>query len=381
MTPSEIEIIEVEKKSDLLKFIKFPWKIYNGNPAWVPPLIADRKEFFDKEKNPFYRFASVKLFLARRQGELVGRIGICINHAYNEIHQDKVGFFGFFETIDDYNVAKRLLKVAMIHLSKEGMEVMRGPANFSANHDIGLLLDAYDLPPAVMMTYNPPYYVDLLERYGFQKVKDFYAYKIVEENKPPERVEKIIERIKKRSGATFRSLRMNDFKNEINQVIKIYNDAWEDNWGFVPLSHDEFTHIAKSMKQIVDPDLVLIAEIDGEPVGFSLALPDINQALLRINGRLFPFGLIKLLWHTKIRNKVNRLRVITMGVSKKFQKRGIDNIFYYDTFYKGIKKGYIEAELSWILEDNDLMISAVETLGAKRYKTYRMYEAPLTSML
>jgi hypothetical protein len=378
MKAEEIEIREVRSKSDLNQFIKLPWKIYDGDPNWVPPLLVDRKQFFDKSKNPFYRHAEVRMFLATYQGQIVGRVATCLNHAFNQVHDAHVGFFGFFDAIRNYDVAYRLLKTAVIELKRAGMEVMRGPANFSSNHEMGLLVDGFDSPPVVMMTYNPPYYVEFFDRFGLVKVKDLLAFKLGRENEPPERVRRIVERIRERSGATFRKLNLKDFDNEVKRCIDIFNNAWENNWGYVPLTDDETAHIAKDLKQIVDPDLVLFAEIDGEPVGFSLALPDINQVLIRLNGRLLPFGIIKLLWHTKIRKKIDQLRVVLMGVKAKYRKRGIDNVFYLDTFDIGTSKGYRFAELSWILEDNELMKSAIETLGGQRYKTYRMYEAPLT---
>lgn len=381
MKPEEIDIVEVSSRSALKKFITFPWKVYAGDPNWVPPLIIERKAFFDRKKNPFYRYAKVQLFLAVYKGEVLGRIAACVNFAHNQFHQEKVGFFGFFESVENYDVAYRLLKVAMIALKRAGMEAMRGPMNFSTNHEVGLLIDAFDQPPMVMMTYNPAYYVDYFERFGLNKEKDLIAFKLTRDDIPPERMQKIVERIRGRSGATFRKLDVSDFRNELMKVIKVYNDAWEDNWGFVPLHEDEFIHIGKDMKQILDKDLALFAEVDGEPAGFALALPDINQVLIKLNGRLFPFGLVKLLWNTKVRNKVDQARVITMGVVRKFQKRGIDNVFYLDLFNNGCAKGYKMAELSWVLEDNQLMVSAAETLGAKRYKTYRIYQAPLMTVM
>lgn len=379
MKPEEIEIVEVKSKADLKRFVKLPWRIYAGDPNWVPPLIVERLAFFDRKKNPFYRYAKVQLFLAVYQDEVLGRIATCVNNIHNQFHQEKTGFFGFFESVENYDVAYRLLKVAVISLKKAGMEQMIGPANFSTNHEIGLLVDAFDQPPMVQMTYNPSYYVDYFDRFGLTKAKDVLAFKLVKQNEPPERIAKIVERIRERSGATFRRINMRDFDNEIMRVIKVYNDAWEDNWGFVPLHEDEFIHIAKDLKQIVDPDLALFAEIDGEPAGFALAIPNINQILIKLNGRLFPFGIFKLLWNLKIRRKINQARVITMGVVRKYQKRGIDNVFYMDLFRNGVSKGYDTGELSWILEDNKLMISALETLGAKRYKTYRLYHSPLTT--
>ena len=377
MNPEEIKIEEVRSKADLKRFVKFPWRVYSGDPNWVPPLLVDRYEFFNRKKNPFFRHAEVKLYLARREGQILGRVATCINNAYNEQQQAKVGTFGFFESVEDYDVAYRLLKTAMITLAGNGMEVMRGPLNFSTNHECGLLVEGFDSPPVVMMTYNPGYYVDFFERFGLTKAKDLLAFEVTQEQMPDERTHKLIERLRKRSGASFRKLNMRDFDNEVQRCIKIFNDAWQDNWGYEPLSDAETRHIAKNLKQIVDPDLVRFAEIEGETVGFSLALPDIYQVLKRLNGRLLPTGIFKLLWHTKIRNKITQVRVVLMGVKPKYRKRGIDNCFYLDAFVIGAAKGYLSGELSWILEDNDLMISAIERMGGRHYKTYRIYESPL----
>lgn len=377
MKAEEIEIVEVRSKSDLKRFIKFPWSIYANDPNWVPPLLVDRFQFFDKSKNPFYRHAEVRLFLARYQGKEVGRIATCLNHAFNQFHESKIGFFGFFDAIENFDVASRLLRTAVIELKRAGMELMRGPANFSSNHELGLLVEGFDEPAVVMMTYNPRYYVDFFERFGLSKSKDLLAFKLTDDIKPPERVRNLVERIRQRSGATFRKLNLKDFDKEVKRCIDIFNDAWQSNWGYVPMTDEETRHIAKDLRQIVDPDLVRFAEIDGEPVGFSLSLPDINQVLIRLNGRLLPCGILKLLWHTKVRNKIDQLRVVLMGVKSQYRKRGIDSVFYLDTYDIGVGKGYRMAELSWILEDNPLMISAIETLGGKCYKKYRMYDSPL----
>ncbi len=375
---NDIEVREVASRSQLKTFIKLPWRIYQNNPYWVPPLIVDRLAFFDKKKNPFYRFAQTTLLIAYRNGKPVGRIATCVNRSHNEFHQEKVGFFGFFESIKDYDVAHRLLKVAMIYLKKAGMESMRGPCNFSTNHEVGLLIDNFEHSPQVMMTYNPPYYAEYFEKFGLKKVKDLLAFNMTQENVPSERLNKIVERIRQRSGATFRKINVRDFDNEILRVIEVYNQAWENNWGFVPLSQDEFIHIAKDMKMILDPDLALFAQIDGKPAGFALALPDVNQVIKKVkNGRLFPFGIFRLLWDLKVRKKINQARVLTMGIVKEFRGRGLDTVFYYDLYHNGVANGYFTGELSWILEDNRLMIAAAEALGAKPYKTYRIYQLPL----
>lgn len=379
MNYDDIEIREVESRSQLSAFIKLPWKIYKGNPNWVPPLISTVKEMLDTRKNPFFRSATIKLYTAHYQNEMVGRIAAIVNHSHNSFHDENIGFFGFFESVNDYNVARKLLKVAMIHLKSQSLDLMRGPVNLSTNYEVGALIDAFDLPPMINMIYNPDYYPEFYERFGLAKVKDLLAYKITEYDEPPERMVRIVDRIRKKANVVVRPLNMKKFDDDVRAINRIYNDAWEKNWGFIPMSEDEFFHIAKDMKQIVDPDLVFIAEIDGRPVGFQLALPNVYQALPYANGRLFPFGLLKLLWHTKIRNKVNSVRVITMGIEKAYQKRGIDNIFYLEIFRRGAKKGYKWGEMSWILEDNEMMNRAAKMLGSRVYKRYRIYDISLNS--
>ena len=370
----KMDIKLVKTKKDLLDFIKFPWKIYKNDPNWVPPLISERKEFFDSKKNPFFKHSEVGFYLAKRNDEIVGRICGIVNHNHIDYHNEKAGFFGFFEAIEDFEVAEALLDAVKDWLKSKGMEIMRGPMNFSTNDELGFLFEGFDSPPAFMMPYNPKYYLDFMERYGMVKAKDLYAYYIDKNNRPPERMIKIAEEIRKKENLKIRKLNMKDFENEVKKIKDIYNSAWSKNWGAIPMTEEEFDHLAKNLKKIVDPDLVFLAEIDGEPAGFSMALPNINQLLIKLNGRLFPFGIFKLLWFTKIHNVVDSVRILTMGVIHKYQKRGIDNIFYIDTYNTGEKKGYIWAEMSWVLEDNYLMNRASEILGARVYKKYRIYE-------
>jgi ribosomal protein S18 acetylase RimI-like enzyme len=373
-TKDDIEILEVESPLDLNAFIKLPFSIYKDDPNWVPPLISERKTFFDKRKNPFYRAAKTRLFLARKNGRLTGRIATCVNFNHNEFHQDKAGFFGFFDVFEDYDVAALLFKVAMITLKADGMERMIGPANFSTNQEVGMLVEGYDSPPVILMTYNKPYYNEFAERFGFKKAKDLLAYYIDADANIDPRLRRVGERVRDKDGIVLRSLRMKEFDAEVERLNTVYNQAWQKNWGFVPMSRDEFRHMAKDMKQIVDPDIVFIAEVNGKPVGFSLSLPNINQALIHTNGRLFPAGLIRLLWHTKIKNKVDSVRIITLGIIPEYQKRGLDTLLYLETFDVATRKGYWWGEMSWLLEDNIMMIKAAEYLGGRPYKTYRMYE-------
>jgi GNAT superfamily N-acetyltransferase len=370
----KLYIEEVETKKDLMEFIKFPWKIYKKDKNWIPPLISERKEFLDKVKNPFFKHAEVVFYLAEKNGDIVGRIAGIVNHNHVEFQKEKAGFFGFFECVEDYEVAKVLLDTVRNWLKSKGMEIMRGPANFSSNEEWGMLLEGFDSPPVFMMTYNPKYYLDFMERYGMRKAKDLYAYFIDKNSPPPQRVVKMAENIKQKDEIKIHHVNMKDLKNEGEKIKAIYNSAWSPNWGFIPMTDEEFDHMVKGLKQIVDPHLVFIAEVDGKPAGFSLAVPDVNLVLHRINGRLFPFGLLKLLWHTKIKNKINGVRIITMGVVPEFQKRGIDSVFYVETYNVGVKRGYTWAELSWVLEDNAMMNRVLDLLGAKLYKKYRIYE-------
>ncbi len=373
----KVEVVEVESSSQLRKFIKYPNILYRGDPNYVTPLTAEREEFFDRKRNPFYKTASVRLYLAMRGREVVGRIATCINYTHNEYHEEQVGFFGFFDCPDDYEIGSTLLKVAMIELKRAGMEKMRGPMNFSTNHECGFLVEGYDKPPTVMMTYNQPYLPKIAEKFGLKKVMDLLAYVITKEDPIPERIQNIVDRVAERSRVRLRTLKLREFEKELERINMIYNSAWQYNWGFVPMDREEFEYVARNLRQLVDPDLVFIAESDGQPVAFSLALPDINQALIHLNGRLFPFGLVKLLWHTKVRNKIDGIRMVTFGVVPEFQKRGIDSAMYIATYKRAVEKGYKWAELSWMLETNELMLRAAAQMGGKPSKKYRIVELPL----
>lgn len=348
-----------------------PWKVYRNDPHWVPPLLCDQKDLFNREKHPFFQHAQVELFIAKRRGEIVGRIVSIKNENHNAFYQDRVGFFGFFECVKDEDAAHSLLSTVRHWLSERGMDTMRGPTNFSTNEECALLIDGFASSPVIMMTYNPEYYVDFMNSFGLKKGRDLYAYSMTKDDVPPEKLQSTLEKIRERAGITIRKLNMKDFQGEIRRVKEVYNSAWSRNWGFVPMTDEEINHMARQLKKIVDPDLVFFAEIDGRPIGFSMALPDLNQALKKINGRLFPFGLLKLLWHSR---NIDGARVPIMGVIPEYQNKGIAAMFGVETFKAGVKKGYVRGEMSWILEDNTLMIRALERIGAKIYKTYRIYE-------
>ena len=318
------------------------------------------------------------MWIAVKNAEVVGRVAAIINDNHNSFHNEKTGFFGFFESIDDKSVSAPLLDAALGFLRNEGMITARGPVSPSTNDECGLLVSGFDKEPVMLMPYNPPYYEELLTSYGFAKAKDMYAFwiskDVIKDQKMMDKLERITEMIKKREGIVYRNLNMKDFNNEVRRVKEVYNDAWSRNWGFVPLTDDEIDHLAKNLKIAVDPDFVQFADIDGKPVGFSLTLPDINQAIKGLNGKLFPLGVFKFLANKK---KINRLRVIIMGVKKEYQKMGIDAGFYRDVIKAGNRKGYTGAEISWVLEDNFAMVQTAEKLGAKIYKTLRIFDKVL----
>lgn len=371
----EIKPFDLSSKKVLKKFIMFEWEIYKGNKNWVPPLIMDMKTMFNPKKNPFHHHSQVQPFLAFKNNKIVGRIVAILNNNHNKAWNEKTGFFGFFEVINNFEAAKALLDKACQWVKDKGMDTLRGPANFSSNDPWGLLIDNYDMPPMVLMTYNPPYYKDLLEQYGFKKLKDLYAYKMSAQGTiMPERVQKITERVLNRKDIVIRSVNMKKFKEEVRMIKSIYNGAWEKNWGFVPATDEEFDHLAADLKAIVQPKLVLIAEVNGEPAGFSLCVPNANEALIKINGRLFPFGIFKLLYYAK---KIKTVRFVILGVLDKFRKKGIEGAFYYKSLKTGQELGIEWGELSWILEDNVLMNRGIEFMGAKVYKTYRIYDYKL----
>jgi len=368
---SNFEIHPVQTKKEFRNFIKLPWKIYKGNEYWVPPLISEEKKLLNKDLNPFFQHSEAEYFLAFKDGQIIGRIAAIVNYNHNDFHNEKTGFFGFFECIDEQEVANLLFSAAADWLRSKNMKIMRGPMNPSTNETIGFLVDAFDSSPQIMMTYNPPYYLDLSEKYGFKKSMDLYAYWMDSAQPLPEKLLRVAERVRKKAQLSFRSINMKNYWDEVKLIHEIYNTAWSYNWGFIPMSKEEFHHLAKDLKTTVETELAFIAEFDGKPVGFCLTLPDFNQALKKINGRLFPFGLLKLLYYSK---KIDQIRVITMGVVKEYQKRGIDSLFYLETYRRGVAKGYKGAEFSWVLENNTMMKRAAEMMGGKIYKTYRIYD-------
>ncbi len=369
-----ITIKPVETRRQKTQFIKFPWKIYKNDPMWVPPLLMDIKEKLSP-KFSFFEFGTMQLFLAYKGNEIVGRIAAIQNDLYNKEHNNKTGFFGFFECINDQAVANALLDTAKAWLLERGRDIMHGPASPSSNHDYGLLVDGFDGPPRLGMVHNPKYYQALLENYGFKKSMGLFAYKIdaqrVMEDPKMVRGNKIV---RARTGVKIRTINMKDLKNEINILRKIYNEAWEKNYGFVPMTDKEIDEYAAGFKQIAEPSLIFFAEIDGEPIGTALTLLDYNYIFKQMNGRLFPFNFLKLFTQKK---NITWARVMLLGILPQYRGRGLDAVLYYETVKAAQAVGVEYGEASWILEDNDMMRRGMELIKGEIYKTYNVYEVAI----
>ena len=366
-----IEIAAVQDKKALDQFVEFPYELYRGDPYWVPPLRIAVKELLDKAKHPYYLNAETELFLARQNGRVVGRIAAILDKAHNRTHGESAGFFGFYESINDGGAAKALLDAARQWVSGKGAKFLRGPVNPSTNYECGMLVDAFDSNPMVMMPYNPRYYPSLMEQAGLKKAKDFLAYRSNANTIDIQKIERVANLAVKNNGVTVRQIDMKNFQADVEKVWEVYNKAWESNWGFIPMSREEFMAQGKEMKQILKPSLVLIGEVNGNAVGFALALPDINQALKPAGGKLLPLGLLKILYYQRL---IRSVRVLALGVVEEYRTTGVAAAFYATLVRNARQLGYGETEMSWILEDNTLMNRSLKLMGAKRYKTYRIYE-------
>jgi GNAT superfamily N-acetyltransferase len=378
----DLTIQPVRTARDRREFFRFPWTVYAGDPLWVPPLLADLEKQFDPSRNPFFEHAEVESFLARAEGRPVGRICAITNNAHVDFHREPVGFFGFFEVWDGegsprpdgLETTRALLEAAGKWVRERGLSVLRGPMNFSTNDTCGVLVRGFDDPPAVMMTYNPPHYDQLLRGAGLEKAKDLVAYYLHRRDIEAEKLQKAAALIERKQGFTVRSLNKKRFREELELIKEIYNAAWEENWGFVPMTPAEIDHMAGELKPFLDENLVVFVEKDGEAFGFAWGLADWNRAVRHANGRLFPFGLLKILWHAR---RIRKIRILTLGLKKEFRGQGADNLLYLRLYLNGVRKGYEEGEFSWILEDNQAIRKPLEKLGARVYKTYRIYETSL----
>jgi hypothetical protein len=373
-----VKIEPVTNAKQKKQFIDFEWTVNKNTLNWVSPLRIERHKVLDTKKNPFYSHAEIQLFLAYKDNKISGRIAAITNKNYNEFQKDNAGFFGFFDCYDDQEVANALFKAAADWLKNKGKDLMYGPMNPSTNDEVGILIDGFDTPPYMMMTHNAAYYPRLAEGFGLIKAKDLYAWFVTSEDAMKnisDKMQRVSKKILRKYDITIRNLVIKNLKEEIKLIKDIYNNAWSRNWGFVPFTDDEINALAKDLAQIADEDMLLLAEKEGNPIAFSLTLPNINEVLQNIpNGRLFPTGIVKLLLGMK---KIKYLRVLVLGVKKEFQFLGLGSIFYIETIMRAKEKGYLGGEMSWILEDNYTMNKPIEDVGAKKYKTYRVYQYQL----
>ncbi len=371
---SNIEISEVSSRRERSAFIKFPWRIYVNDPAWVPPLIIERKDFLDRKRHPFYQHGDAALFLARKNGEIVGRIMASDDPNYNALHQSNVGCFGLFECINDHDVAAALFERAASWLREKGRTGIMGPIDYSTNYVCGLLIDGFQFSPTILTAHNPPYYRELIESGGFTKAKDWYAWWFADPGRAVAQLRRLGARFNGRCPATIRSANLKNLRDESRRLRQIYNQAWEKNWGFVPFTEAEIQFMTKELKPLLVSEFAWVAEVGNEPVGFTLCLPDINVILTQLNGRLtrfgLPIGLIKLLLYKK---RVRQGRLIALGVVEKYRRAGIAEMLVLRVMEETMVKRGITGELSMTLEDNFMINRFLEAIGAERYKTYRIY--------
>ena len=372
---SDIHIEKVITKKDLRKFIHFPWKVYKDNPNWVPPLIMDMKEKLNKKKNPFFEHADMDLFLAYKENELVGRIAAILDENHNNVHDEKIIFFGLYESFNDMEAAESLLAQAAEWGRERGMEVLRGPMNLSMNDECAFLLEGFDSPSVIMMPYNPRYYLELMGKCGMVKAKDLYAFYMHRNHETAEKIKGIVEMARKEIKVKLRTINMKDLDEEAKKIQFIYNQAWEKNWGFVPWTQSEMDYMAKKLKQIADPSLVILAEDQEKPVGFAFGLPNYNEVIKRMNGRLTPLGLLKFLYY---RNKLKGMRGIVFGILKEYRLTGLSYLLFSELEKNAIEEGYEWGETSWQLEDNVAINRFIESLGGRVYKKYRIFEKKIT---
>ncbi len=366
-----VEVIPISLPRDTVRFVKTWFPIYENDEQWVPPLISERKRFFDPGKNPYFKVAQVQCFIATQDGRDVGTISAVVDEVYQE-EEPGTGFFGFFEFIDDVDVARALLDAARAWLADRGMQRVIGPFNFNTNHEFGLLVDGFDSPPTIANPHNSAYFPPIYEQLGLRPAMDWYAY-FVDTNMPGvKRMNRVGDRLLSRHPEIkIRSLDLSRFDEEIENIREIYKDAWEQNWGHVRVTDEEFVFIANGLKQVIDPDLCLVAEVAGRTAAISVTLPDFNQVAKKMKGRIFPFGWFHYLM---AKRTIDRVRVFMLGVAEEFQSLPLGAALYAKSFDIGREKGLGQGEASLILENNTRMRGALEKMGATIVKTYRNYE-------
>jgi len=380
--PNGLEIVSVPDPRKSREFVDMPWHINAGDPDFVPPLRMAVSKLLDRSHYPFFKIGDAAFFVARRNGQCVGRIAAIQNKLHNEVYSDRTGFFGFFECEDDTRAARALLASAARWCSERGLGCIRGPLNYSVNDECpGVLVEGFNGPPVILMSHNPRYYGRLLEQAGLRKRKDLYAYLVTRATVADDRFQRVMNAVRRRAkDVTMREVSMGgSFLSDLRTMLDIFNEAWKDNWGFVRVTPPEADAIAKDLKPIVDPGLTGIAEIDGKPVGMIICVPNVNEVLRHIpDGKLFPTG-----WYTLLAGlkHVKGFRTMLMGVRPEFRNRGIDALLIDKVIQHGMRNGYNYCELSWVLEDNVAMNSLADKAGGQRYRTYRLFEATTEEFL
>ncbi len=378
---TEIEIIPIQDEGGRKQFVRFPWQIYRDDPLWVPPLISSQLRSLDPQRGTFFRYGEAALFMARRGGRDVGRIAGWINHRANRVLDERAAGFGFFEVVRDYPAAEALLDVVSDWAIRQGMETLRGPFYFSMDDSPGVLIQGFDRSPVLLCGHSPAYYADLLEQYGMVKYRDAYAYWTDltvfdgDVNNLPPKILRVADVVKRRTGVQIRSLRREDWDAEVNRVMHLVNEAMGYMRNHVPMDDQEFKRYVADLERILDPELIFFAEIDGDPVGFSVTIPDVNQALKAANGRLFPLGWLRLWWR---RRRIDVASLKLLAVLEAYRGRGLDALFYVETAQALLRKGYRWVDMSLTAEGNDRINTLIHNLGWKLYKVYRTYCKNLT---
>ena len=376
---TDVEIVPVRSRAERDAFVRFPWTIYRDDPAWAPPLLMERKEFIDPRRHPFYRHGVAQQFLALRQGRVVGTIQASDDPHYNREHASNAGCFGLFETIDDSAVAHAMLQTAADWLLRRGRTQLLGPIDYSTNYHCGLLIDGFSTPPRVMMNHQRPYYRPLLESWGLTKAKDLYSWWFTDQLDLRTRWKGFAARMARRGRVVIRPFNLRNARADLASFKEVYNQSWRQNWGFVPMADAEFDDFARNLIRWVPPELALLAEVEGRVVGLAMTLPDVNEATRPLNGRLFRWGLPLGYWALQ-RNlrRVRTGRLVALGVLEEFRRRGVAELLILQTLINGTERhNFEQAELGWTLEDNLLINKAIESVGAQRYKTYRIYQKQL----
>ncbi len=371
-TPFEVR--SVASRRDLAAFIRLPWRLYRDSAAWVPPLLMERKRHLDKRRNPFFEHAEAEYFVAWRDGEPVGRITAHVDHRFNEFQDNSWGLFGFFECDRDPAVAAALLDAAESWLRERGRDRMVGPLDFSTNHECGLLVEGHEFGPQILENWHHPYYRDLLEGQGMSKAMDLYKWEIMASSRPEmyQVINDLADRLEPEHGIILRRMRKHNLRAEVRAFMEVYNEAWSSNWGFVPLTDAELDHLAKELKPVLDEEFACVAQTrDGDVAGVSLSLPDFNQVLARLNGRLLPLGWLRAL---RQQRRIDEVRVFALGVKPAYQHTGVAAALYRDVWDSVLRTGKRRAETGWILETNEAMNRAMEALTGRIIKRYRLYE-------